>query len=441
MIVRMFGCNGVRRPKMLKDFEYVELTTKLKKSIQIKTFCAVLPVFNIVSIILRFALPYQALRCKASNDIFYRIGEVMRTISCIGHNLLDTLLGKRSQHPKTLSNLPPIGLPNFSTNSSLFSRHKQARHLQILAKSFTLGRRVCGPEQHRFASTFTNEVDKGHEAYSMGSFVGTQPIQDARRDIREHLKQWKVAEDEATRNVPSLPGISQPWSRRTVNAISQSGQIDRTHMALDPDEDVETVLQLQTAPTEGAMDTIMPQLFLRPGDLVDINVDGASIVGIVVGEISNIICCYTERGTWYKGLSQHFKFSVPNLVNSQDVSSLWSYVKALNDETELTLFSSMPTAPRDAGSALVAKMAKFLRESDAVFQRYADKITRAYEILPHDDFGSLTSITLEDAAFAFNREKGDLGINTTHTVNSSSNPGTKSEHSSSQDGSPGQSCF
>ena len=324
--------------------------------------------------------------------------------SHIRHEELDMLLDKLKGSPKSSLNPVAMGLPKSPSLYSMTSRQRNSRQHDMKARS-GIQRRIYAtvavrPRQQRFASTLAPQnADVSRGASSLVNYMDVQGSDKAKQNIRERLKNWKVTENNGLKLEPPANAGSQSLSDAATDTTSQPGMNDRAYTGIAPDDDLDAECQLNLGLEENVLDVINPQIFLRPGDLVDLNISGTSILGIVISQANGIATSYTERGTWHRFYPKIIKFSVPHLVSSRQVLDLLPYIIApkrgleMGDETR-----SMPIVPRDVGLTLIEKMALFLRASDDVFRKYADRLNRAYQILTQDEPKGQTSISLEDAA-------------------------------------------
>ena len=396
----MISGSGRSRLRKLKVAGYVRYTEMVKLDSQVRGLHVVLPYSAAATTTSDFIQRSQILLYEAPRPERSQIRECTHADANSAHQDLKTSY-KKQQYPDTVSETAAkFGLRWLPTRNSIFLPHRKPNrsrmqtNTMLSARALAASRPMFRYEQHRFASSFASHGPERSHTASAESFIGNVLTENEGQNIRDHLRQWKNARDSSQNSDPSLLGGTLSRSPMMMMDTANSGQEDN----LEPEEDADDVFQDYTTSTHDLLDAMTAQVFLRPGDLVDVKIHGIPLIAIVVREAEGAVFTYTERGTWHTVPPSRIRFSVPNMVSPHDVSGLSAYVTAFLEgkeaETELL---SIPIAPRDAGSALVAKMARFHQESDAVFRKYADRLARAYEILSHAEPGAYISISLEIA--------------------------------------------
>ena len=327
------------------------------------------------------------------------------------HDELDMLLDKLRNSPKRSPIPVTTVLPKSAPSYSIAPRQRKLRRNPMKA-NFRFGPRTyttvaAGYWQQRLASTLAPQIaDVSQDASPLLYSKDVQGSEYARPNIRERLQIWKSTGSNGSKPSSRTYAYPQSWSNKTINIISQSGGNDEPHIDVAPVDDLDAGWRLDAKFEGSVLDDVNPQLFIRQGDLVDLNVSGISILGIVIKQANGVATSYTERGTWHQFPPKYIKFSIPHLVSSHEASGLLPYLEAPKSDLEAADEPrSIPYVPRDVGSILIRRMAEFLRASDAVFREHADRLNRAYEILTQDEPEGHTLISLEDAALKIFQKK------------------------------------
>lgn len=317
---------------------------------------------------------------------------------------LDLLLEKLSQSPKPY-------LAQAATLPQSFSRAPpstfagQSQHRPRIDKGFkaraeargTKGAHFCYP---RFATTVSNQssdMDYSNSSSAMSSRRSGNG--NAKITIREHLKWWRATQGENTRSSWTSHADTQNWAGGVLNTITQSGGDDEDLTGSTPNEDLEIERQMRTSSEDSVLEMINPSVHLRRGDLVELNAGHGSIVGVYVNEVQNKALIYTERGTWYQVGTKSIIFSVPHILNPHDVSGLLPYLPPQAADLRMSSEqASISNVPRNVGFPVIERLTNFLRASDAIYRKYADRLNRAYDILSESDSEGQLSVSLGDAA-------------------------------------------
>jgi len=107
------------------------------------------------------------------------------------------------------------------------------------------------------------------------------------------------------------------------------------------------------------------------------------ILAIFVRNLADQCQFYTMRGEWLHRKSGRARFSVPRFVQPDDLKDILPYLPTGEISKEMIdrLQPLNVSAPRDAGSKLLEKMALFHQAADSIFRKHADRLNRTYEFI------------------------------------------------------------
>ena len=317
---------------------------------------------------------------------------------------LDLLIEQLSQNPKTHS----TGVLTKSQSSpqapsSAFPGQRQPRPKLSLgnkaaAEPFGMTRAYsCHPRLASTMATRITNLDHNHPtSTTLFTDVG---MNSAHKTIREHLRGWKATQSKSTRPSWASRDDTQPWAGGALNAITQSGGDDEDLTALNLSEDLEPERDMSATSEDVVGEMMNPDPHIRRGELVEFNVGRGSIIGVLVRTHYSRAQIYTERGTWAQVAFRDISFTVPHIFHPNDLSDLLPYLPSQEDSLQ-TSSEDPPVShvPRILGFPVIERLTSFLRASDAVYRKHADRLTRAYEILSEGHFKGQSSIRLVDAA-------------------------------------------
>lgn len=317
---------------------------------------------------------------------------------------LDLLIEQLSQNPKTHSTeVSTKSQSSSQAPSSAFPGQRQPRPKLSLGKNaaaepFGMKRAYsCHP---RLASTMATQISNLDHNHPTSTTLSTDVGKNyAHKTIREHLRGWKATQSKNTRPGWASHDNTQPWAGGALNAITQSGGDDEDLTALTLSEDLEPERDMSATSEDGVWEMMSPDPHIRPGELVEFNVGRGSIIGVLVHKHDTRAQIYTERGTWAQVAIRDISFTVPHMFHPNDVSDLLPYLPSQEDSSQ-TSSEDPPVShvPRIVGFPVIERLTSFLRASDTVYRKYADRLARAYEILSEGHFKGQSSIGLVDAA-------------------------------------------
>ena len=355
----------------------------------------------------------------------YQVGGIIRRVTQKEDSLnnpnssqdeLDLLIEKLSQIPKPYSE-EATRLPESSLRASPFFRQGQSQLRPRINGDFKVLSGACETtatsyNHPRFASSLATQFpDVDCRIPSAVAPMYRSGNHSASETTREHLKAWKAMQGNKTRSGWTASVGSRCRHDGSLNTITQSGGDDEALTDFTPEEDLDAERQLSISSEDSVLEIINPHIYLRRGDLVELDVGHGSILGIFANEARGVAQIYTERGTWHQLSSRTIAFSIPRFVSPYELSELLPYVPSqVTDLGTTNEYPSTSNVPRDVGFPLNEKMVHFLQASNAVYRKHADRLNRAYEILSNGDCESQLSIGLEDAALRILQKQNILDL-------------------------------
>ena len=125
------------------------------------------------------------------------------------------------------------------------------------------------------------------------------------------------------------------------------------------------------------------------------------ILAIFVRNVSDQSQFYTIRGEWINRRSVGARWGVSQFMDPDDLNDILPYLPA-EEVVQEKMDRLQPIdahAPRDAGAKVIKQLSLFNQTTDAVFRKYAARLSRLYEIIaPSEPLADRINMSLKDIA-------------------------------------------
>ncbi|KZF26710.1 RNB-domain-containing protein [Xylona heveae TC161] len=276
-------------------------------------------------------------------------------------------------------------LRSISTTTRLDKRHTNFDHLTLqrqrairrnyhgtarLNESASPGQRRRGPRQARI-----------------------EPIPETPQStlsIRERLKLWEQEHPQDLSTSFAFPNDTpKPWdiqnvlSRSSENSAPEDGEeaSDGPASSLATMRDGETV------------DVDINEIFLKPGDLVELRSGTETTLAILTQEFDTELQFYTMQGKWLQRPNRNIHFSQPDFVSMDVVEQLLQYLPnaAVAEEIRDKAMMLDANVPREVGAPAVRAMLSFWNQADKVYRKHASVLEEAHNLLSHETNSRVTT--------------------------------------------------
>ncbi|MCJ1401372.1 hypothetical protein MMC11_004584 [Xylographa trunciseda] len=291
-------------------------------------------------------------------------------------------------------------LPSGLRHESVLSKHRGILQFQsTFHKSARCTRVTLNFMKQQHASTTTYPISRpGQIPVSMKEWLShSKPRNSKTRSVRDELQTWQEKQDVAVATKPVSIENNQREPGSLQNLITRSHGADRVDEPMVTEGDARERREIFIDDGE-LIENIDDDVFLKPGDLVELRVDGKIVLAIHVRTLILEAQFYTAEGKWCDRPLREMTWADRHFVDVSEVAPILPYLPSTEIPIEELneLHTGATQVPRDVGAKLIEKMNKYQRASNEIYRAHAHRIDHVFEIMAKDKH--LSYATLSDIA-------------------------------------------